>query len=113
MPSPFLNGETVTRRRQTQSGTDIYGNPTYTTADTNIEGCAVAAMIGTDLDDAGRRGAVVGFTLYLPPGSDARIDDRFIVRSLECMVVGTPITHRNPMTGIERGVEVSVDRAEG
>lgn len=110
---PFANGTTVTVTRRTQSGTDAYNNPTYTTTTHTVENCGVAPRGEGDATDAGRQGVIVGVTLYAPFGANIQADDIITIGGEDFRIEGDPGSWSSPYSGVGRVVQVALTRTEG
>lgn len=111
-----LKTRTITRVRTTPGGKDADGDPIASTeTSTPIEGVLLAPR--TDLTSLGegtkrgRSGVVVGFTAYMPPGTDVTRHDQFRIDGPDLWDVdGEP----GPWVGHRvGGLEVALKRAEG
>ncbi len=109
--------ETVTILRATPGGVDPYGDPIAGgIVEVDVPGCAVAPRMSHEqfaVQARGRQGVIVGLTLYCPPRTDLRSDDQVRVRGETYDTEGEPGDWRSPYTGVERGLEVALRRAEG
>ncbi len=108
---------TVNRVRPDPLGTDKYGDPLETGGvRTPIPGCVVsprtAGGTGTsrDLENAGRRGLIIGLTLYAPETVDLRPTDRVEVDGTLYEIEGEPGLWAGTRLG---GFEVALKRVEG
>ena len=63
--------------------------------------------------DPTREAVIVGLTVYLPPGTRMAAVDRMWVRDDIYHVIGEPGVWVNPWTGVEKGVQVALERTEG
>lgn len=111
----FAHGLTLTRLRGTKvddgyNGTRIdWTNPDRLT----IPGCGLAPRVEDELLARGRQGVVVGWTAYLPFGSDVTHEDRVETPYGVCDVNGDPGNWESPYTGRKPGMTVTLDRVEG
>ena len=109
-------GETVTRLRGTVVA-DAYPGATVLDWDDpdelDIDGCALAPRMDGENHDLGRRGVIIGWTLYTPPGADILPQDRIRARGADHDVDGMPGTWTNPYTGNTPGIEIALRRIEG
>lgn len=103
----------ISRVRRTQSGTDTYGDPTYTETVTEIPEAFYAPRRSTDTDQLGRDGIVVGLDLYYPYGWDLDRSDFVDVDGERYRIIGEIAPWRSPFTGWEAGAVVSLERGEG
>jgi hypothetical protein len=105
------SGETVTRIRRVPGGYDEYGDPLPGTEEqADITNCGVAPRYSNDALEPGRRGVIVGLTLYAPPGSDIVSNDLVEVRDAVYQVDGEPGFWRSPYSGTGRGFEIALKR---
>jgi hypothetical protein len=108
------HGQTVTIVRQSPDGFDPYGDPLPgTQTRTAVAGCAVAPRYSTEPTDRGRRGVIVGLSVYAPAGTDILHTDHVEVDGVAYLVEGIPAEWVSPFTGWAPGVEVALRRAEG
>lgn len=109
-------GRTVTRRRRTASGTDRYGNPTFTTLDTDIPGALFAPERSSEeVVAVGRNMVPSKPTLYwLRDEPDIRRDDVILVDGAVYEVDGIPSVWRDDLSGTDLGgLVVTLKRVEG
>lgn len=110
----FAFGTSITVRRDSPGGFDVYGSPVAgTTTETVITGCAVAPRYSTESTERGRQGVIVGLTVFAPFGSDILYTDRIVVASVEYRIEGEPASWANPFTGSTPGMEIALTRAVG
>lgn len=120
MPGPYPFGETVVRHRFGESpGRDERGQPIPgPLLEEPIEGVAVvpraqAPDVGGEQQQY-RDQVFIGYTLYLPAGTDVVTTDRLMVRGELHEVTGFPGDWgRSPFTGSAGPVQVAVDRVKG
>lgn len=109
----FPYGVTVTLRTRTRSGTDAYGNDTFTTADTAVDGCAFDPGSSSELVQ-GQDTTIRHPAVYLPVGVDAPAAiDEVIVAGVTYQVDGAPETYSNPFTGTVFGTVVRLEGVTG
>jgi hypothetical protein len=107
-------GEPVTRRRRAQSGTDRYGNPTYTTTDVVLEERAAFDPGGTrEPVEVGREPVVTTPKLYFTERPDLVSSDVVLVRGQAFTVQGDPADWRDPWGSAVGGLVVELQRAGG
>lgn len=107
-------GQTVTVLRSTPGGYDADGDPvTSTTAEHDIEGCAVAPRTSEPVDGRGRQGVIVGLTLYAPAGADLLHTDQVRIDGVVYEIDGEPGVWRSPYSDTVAGIEVALARGEG
>ena len=110
----LAHGRTVTIVRGSTDGYDEYGDPSSgSVSRTVVRGCAVAPRSSSEPDARGRRGVVVGLTLFAPHGTDIRFTDTVEVDGTAYEVEGEPGVWVSPFTGWSPGVEVALSRAGG
>jgi hypothetical protein len=109
---PFTYGQTVTLVRRAVSGTDEYGNDTFTETQEDIPLCVVAPTGGSEL---------IQFTdqvndpmqVWLPAGTDLTYLDAIIFEGLKYEVQGNPNSFTSPFSGHISPVQISVLRVSG
>jgi hypothetical protein len=107
-------GEQVTRRRRTQSGTDRYGNPVYTTTDVVLEqGAAFDPGGSREPVEVGRTQVVTTPKAYFTERPDVRADDLLLIRGDWFTVQGDPADWRDPFGSQVGGLVVELSRVEG
>jgi len=113
----------ITRIRYTPGGWDQYGDPIPSAVDELvIDGCVWAPRtnttdggIGEEPMPQGRHGAVVGFSLFPPPGADIRRTDQVRLTGIYGLfeVEGEVGEWVSPYTGMAEGGQVALRRVEG
>ncbi len=93
-------------------GTDIYGNP-IDGVEVSTADVIVAPRADSEATSPGRSAVIVGYTIYLPPGSDLRPTDRVIIDDVAYEVDGQVGHWVNPFTGIDRGYQAALRRVDG
>lgn len=108
-------GEPVTRRRQTQTGVDRYGNPVYSRSDVVLTERAAFDPGGSrEPVEVGREPTITTPKLYFPGATpDLTETDRVIVRGVEYTVEGIPADWRSPFGSQVGGMVVELQRAGG
>jgi hypothetical protein len=107
-------GASVTRIRRTQSGSDRYGNPTYTEATSTITGAAFAPGGSVEPTEVGRASVVTTPKLYFLAASvDLRADDDVTIAGQRYTVQGEPAVWTNPWTAGTAGTIVELERVDG
>lgn len=107
-------GETVTRVRREATGTDRYGNPTYSDTVTAVDGAAVGDPSFTEPAEVGRDSVEADLVLYWPGREvDGRADDAWIVRGDRFESVGPAFWWRNPWTQVTSGTVVRLKAVTG
>lgn len=115
---PITAGVTITITRG--GALDQYGDSNLGSESLTIKNCAVAPQGSTstsfEVEDRGRDGAAIGFTIYAPPGADIRHTDRHVeIAGIAGVfrVEGEPGPWHSPYTGLDRGIVADVVRGEG
>lgn len=111
----FANGETVVVVHPTTGATDDYGNPIDDWANATritVENCGLAPRTEPESGSPDAPAAIIGFTLYAPPGTSIATIDRIEARGVTWEVDGIPGEWRNPFTGTDFGLEVALRRSE-
>lgn len=109
---------TVTVRRDTPGGTDVYGDPVAGATTTfTVTGCKVAPRMAEENTDRGRQGTLIGVDLFAPPAADIRHTDVVVIpdsapHAGEYEVEAQPADWRSPSAG-GRGLVVPLKRAAG
>jgi hypothetical protein len=110
-------GETITRLHATRTTTDRYGNtvPDWTTRLDRepVAGCLVAPDTSPEDLEQGRRGVVLGLTVYTPADVDPGAHDRFEIHGDTWEVDGEPAPWRYPGSGRSAGHQIHLRRVEG
>lgn len=110
-------GETVVIRHRTTTGTDSYGNDTYTWTDEAIDNVPVwesdANAAGGNERVQARDMVLAGMTISLPYGHTITAVDRVQVRGRTYEVTGKPVDWRSPQTGVEAGTIVTLSLVTG
>lgn len=117
----FPYGETVTRLRRL-SWTDPYSGESsprpwddedHEPDALDIEDCAFNPGSSSDVAADGRSPVTTNPTVYAPAGADVKAGDRLVVRGVAYDVDGNPAEWRNPFTGWEAGLAVTLELVEG
>jgi hypothetical protein len=107
-------GETITIRRRAASGTDEFGNKTYTTTNITIRDVLVGIGTTDEPVDAIRRPVDASLTVYLPGGTQILDGDIFVIRSSLWEKDGRAGEFTNPFGGsFTGGVVVPLRRRDG
>lgn len=107
-------GEVVTRIRRDATGTDRYGNPTFTDVEEPIPGAAVALGDFAEPVEVGRNTVVTDLTLLWPAATvDGRADDRWVVRGSSYESVGPAFPWVSPFTQQVGGTVVRLRAVTG
>lgn len=106
----ILGAETVTVVRP--PGTDDWGDPIPGSGtETAVEGCMVQPRTSTELVD-GHDTVIIGFTVWMPPGTDVQPTDLIRYLGREYAVNGQPFRWRD-FDGIEDHVQVELETVSG
>lgn len=110
----FTAGETVTRTRRVDSGTqDTYGNTVWTTDPVQIPGCGFDPGMSTELMTGDKDVTTIQPRLYLPAGTSVETGDAFTVRGVEYEVDGVAADYQSPFTGWRAGLVVKLKNWSG
>ncbi len=113
----FPYGITVTRQRGTAVLDPYSGEETgISWADPDeieVEGCAFNPGGSTEPVEVGRAAVVSKPTVYAPFGADIRAKDRLKIGDTTYDVDGRPAPFKNPFTGWEPGLVVTLKDVEG
>lgn len=105
-----LGGETVTVVRP--AGTDDWGDPIPGSGtETDVEGCMVQPRTSTELTES-RDTVFIGFTVWMPPGTDVLSTDKVRYRGVEYVVNGEPFRWPD-FSGVEDHVQVELEGVTG
>lgn len=109
-----FRGETVTFYTRTKSGLDGKGNDVYTTAPTDVAGCAVWPTGSTE-QLQGQDTVAADLTVMVPAGAPVTVTaiSKATVRGVDYEVTGTPGDWRSPFTRRRPGFEVRLTRITG
>lgn len=108
-----MTGETVVRIRGEQSGEDRYGSPTFTDAETDIEGAAYDPGGSREPATPERDAVVTNPKLYFTYQPDIVATDRIRVRGVVHEIVSRPALWVSPFTGVTAGLVVELGLVEG
>lgn len=110
----FRGNETVTIRRRVETGTDAYGNATYTTTETQVKYVFLGFQTVSNAEPIDpMRNAVDGqIVLYFPRGTVIEDGDTFIVRNTEWEKDGKSMAWENPFN-LPTGVVVPIRKRDG
>ncbi|MET9950156.1 hypothetical protein ABZ135_01225 [Streptomyces sp. NPDC006339] len=120
MPGPYPYGETIRILRTGASpGRDERGQPLPgPDASFDVEGCVVTPrvetpQVGGDQQQA-RDTVIVGWTVYVPAGTQLHTTDKVRIRGVVCEITGEPGDWgRSPFTGTRGPVQFAADRVTG
>lgn len=103
---------TIVRVRS--AGVDSLGDPISGDPDRlTLDGAFTAPRSSSDIDDRGRAGVIVGWSLFAPYGTDLLHTDQVEVDGVLYDVDGEIGQWRNPLTGWNAGSETALKRAAG
>lgn len=100
--------ETVTRLRA--AGRDRNGDPTGDPSEVNIEGCVIWPT-GSSEQTFQQDTVTSDYQVLMPPGTDVLPTDQIRWDGVVYDVDGEPGRYRNPFTGTDPGVLVTIRRA--
>lgn len=116
----FAHGETVVRlRAQTridpysQEPVPVWDDPSKPPDELQIPGCAFNPGPSGEAVEVGRQPVTTTPTVYGPFGADITAGDRLVVRGRVWLVDGDPALWRNPFTGTEFGLAVTLKAVSG
>jgi SPP1 family predicted phage head-tail adaptor len=101
----FQDGVTVTIVRRTVSGTDSFGNDTYTSVNEDVQYCSIqpaASRENLDFSDQLTSDVVV----FVPYGTDVEYIDAIIVDGVQYEVRAQPDVWRSPFSGSTAPVRI-------
>ena len=101
--------ESITQIRQSSSGTDAYGEPIIVTTEIELAGI-VAARTGSKTVGAAEITVTSGLTVYLPPATDVKVDDIFVIRGERYVLDGEPFDWRNGLGNWTPGTVIDLQR---
>jgi hypothetical protein len=101
--------ESILQIQQSSSGTDAYGEPIIVTTEKELTGL-VAARTGSKTVGAAEVTVTSGVTLYLPPATEIKNDDIFVVRGIRYVVDGEPFDWRNGLGHWTPGTVIDLQR---
>lgn len=101
--------ELITQIQQSSSGTDPYGEPIIVTTEIELS-AIVAARTGSRTVGAGEVTVTSGLNLYLPPATNIKNDDVFIIRGERYVLDGEAFDWRNGLGSWTPGTVVSLQR---
>jgi hypothetical protein len=106
-------GETITIRRRSESGSDDFGNPTYTTTNVIIKDALIAVGGGSEPIDVERDAVDSSLTIYLPSGTVVLDGDVFIIRNSQWVKNGQVQDWVSPFPSSLAGVVIPVRKRRG
>ena len=115
----MINGMTVTIKKRTQTGTDDFNRPIYTTVDVSVEDVLIGNPSSDDINDAFTQyGKQVAYTLCIPKGDTNTWEDVDVV--LPEPFAGTYHTIGYPMAyvpanippGVRWNKQIKVERVQ-
>lgn len=99
----------ITQIRRSSSGTDQYGEPIIVTTEIELE-AKVAARTGSKTVGAAEITVTSGLTVYLPPNTDVKNDDVFVVRGERYVLDGESFDWRNELGNWNPGTVIDLQR---
>lgn len=108
----FRGSETVTIKRRSATGTDDWGNKTYSTTTISVSNCMLGFGSESEQVEANREPIDTGLTIYMPNGTQVEPGDRFIIRGTEFVKDGDPQEWAAPFN-FNVGVVVRVKKRRG
>lgn len=111
-----MAGETVTRLRPVQTGTDRYGNPVYsdTLAETPLTEAWFAPGGSSEPVEVGRAAVITKPTVYFPHSwPDIQPSDQLRIRGRVYEVTGDPADWRSPTGSNVGGLVIELKRVDG
>lgn len=107
-------GEPVTRVRREQTGSDRYGNPTFSDQLTTHDGAAVADPSFVEPVEVGRSSVIADLVLMWPDQTvDGRANDAWIVRGARYESIGPSFPWVNPWTKATAGTVLRLRAVTG
>lgn len=111
-----MTGETVTRLRPVQTGTDRYGNPIYSTspAELDLDGALFAPGGTQEPAQPGRTPVIAEPSLYFPhTRPDLTAQDQIRVRGAVYDITGAPGDWRSGYGSTLGGLVVQLKKVDG
>lgn len=105
--------EPIYIHRKTESGTDEYGNPTYTVEEILIRNALFAWGTTSEPVEVARDPVDARLTLYLPYGTDVQDGDEFEIRDTMWVKDGNPNEWQQLFPGLIPGVVLGVRKRDG
>jgi hypothetical protein len=108
----------VVINRPSSTGRDKYGDPvSASTTTTTVIAEAIAPSSTVEPTGRDRQGIVIGYTLYLPYGTDILSTDTVTIAAAPFAgsydIEGEPAQWVDPFTGVGRGIVAELRRTEG
>jgi hypothetical protein len=98
--------------RKTTTGTDDYGNPTFTTSSILVRNALIGLGGTSTAEEVARNPVDASLTLYLPHGTTIQDGDLFDIRGKRWEKDGDPLEW-GTVNNFEVGVVISVRRRRG
>lgn len=99
MSYPSLaNGDTVTIKNRVVSGTDDFGNDTYSFTEQTVGPCSVQPSTSREVQTATDQ-VITGMVVFMPYNTQIGYLDAFIVDGVEYEVQAEPETWSSPFSG--------------
>lgn len=105
----FPAGQTVMLQSRTRSGTDAHGNDTWSTTESDIEGCAVWPASSTETVQ-GQDVVTDSVMVAVPVETVVAATDRLVIGGLTYEVEANADDYTSPLTGWAPGLVVRAKR---
>jgi hypothetical protein len=105
--------EPIFIHRRTATGTDQFGNPTYSTAEILVRDALFAFGSSSEPADVNRDHIDASLTLYLPEGTVIEPSDEFEIRNSFWVKDGDPEEWPQLWAGFVPGIVIRVRRRRG
>jgi len=105
--------EPIIIHRRTETGTDSYGNPTYSTAEILVRNGLFAFETGSEPPAIAEDPVNAALMLYLPAGTQIEDGDKFEIRETMWMKDGNQQEWQQLWPGFVPGVVVRVRQVRG
>jgi hypothetical protein len=103
--------EDITQIRVSSTSVDSYGQPVYVETPISLKAIVSARLSGATTNfDPDAITVIEGLTLYLPPATDIRDDDKFIVRGKRYEIDGDSFDWRSGLGSWNPGTVVNLQR---
>jgi hypothetical protein len=110
----FSFGESVVFEARVLGAEDAHGNPIETfAAPVTVPGCAFDPGASQEVYEPGRNPVTVAPRVFAPAGTVVTARSRVTVRGQVYLVDGDPAVWRNPYTGWQPGIVVTLGRVDG
>jgi hypothetical protein len=105
--------EPIIIHRRSQSGTDEYGNPSWTTSTTLVRDCLFWYGSTSEPTDVSRDPVDAQLTVCFPEGTSVQDGDEFEIRNTMWVKDGIPNEYPQLWPGFTPGVIVNVRKRRG